>query len=264
MRRVAVVHLPGASSRFDYADLDPLTHQLFLAHMANGELVQVETGSRYVVRVVGGLPSVTGVIAVPSLERVFASAAGAGQVVSIDEATGRMLRRVPAGEFPDGLAYVPTTGQVWVSDESGGVETVLDARTGQAVTTVRLGGEAGTVRYDPVGDRPAGPVQWDDAAAWLRRTSPNRSKRSRPAAAAASETWLSPRKPWTRPLCGMCCTSTPTSRNCCARALPSSRNGSCSAVASKVGGRPVRFACRGLTWGSSHRSGSRSHCYEPA
>ena len=153
LHRVAVIQLPGASSRFDYADLDPVSHQLFLAHMDSSELVQVDTISRRVVRVIHNLPTVTGVIAIPSLGRVFASTAGAGQVASIDEATGTVISRTTAGEFPDGLTYVPTTGQVWVSDESGGVETVLDARTGSKVATVQLGGEAGNVRYDPAGDR---------------------------------------------------------------------------------------------------------------
>ncbi len=100
-----------------------------------------------------GLPTVTGVIVMPALHRVFASVAGAGQVVMLDEDTAHVLTRAPAGQFPDGLTYVPSTGQVWVSDESGGVETVLEAHTGQRVATVQLGGEAGNVRYNPTTDQ---------------------------------------------------------------------------------------------------------------
>ena len=99
------------------------------------------------------LPSITGVIVVPELHRVFASAAGTGQAVMIDKDSAAVLARAPAGQFPDGLAYAPSTGQVWVSDEKGGAETVLDARTGRAVATVPLGGEAGNVRYDRDSDR---------------------------------------------------------------------------------------------------------------
>jgi DNA-binding beta-propeller fold protein YncE len=150
---VATVPLPGDSSRFDYADLDPAAHRLFLAHMDDGTLLELDTTTNTVIATVSDLPTVTGLIVVPALHRVFASVAGAGQVVTIDEDTATVVARAEAGQFPDGLAYVPSTNQVWVSDESGGVETVLDAATGRSVATVPLGGEAGNVRYDATGDR---------------------------------------------------------------------------------------------------------------
>jgi len=162
---VATVPLPGQPSRFDYADVDPAAHRLFVAHMDDGNLLAVDTRTNRVVATVPDLPSVTGLIVVPALHRVFASAAGAGQVVTIDEDTAAVLARTPAGQFPDGLAYVPSTGQVWVSDEDGGAETVLDARTGQAVATVPLGGEAGNVRYDSDRDRVLVDVQTADQIA---------------------------------------------------------------------------------------------------
>jgi DNA-binding beta-propeller fold protein YncE len=118
-----------------------------------------------VIATVPDLPTVTGVIVVPSLHRVFASVAGAGQVVTIDEDTATVIARAEAGQFPDGLAYVASTNEVWVSDESGGVETVLDAATGKSVATVPLGGEAGNVRYDATGDRVLVDVQSTDEIA---------------------------------------------------------------------------------------------------
>src|SRR4051812_24389742 len=150
---VATVPLPGQASRFDYADIDPAAHRLFVAHMGDGTLLAVDTRANAVVATVPGLPTITGVIVVGELHRVFASAAGSEQVATIDEDTATVLARAPAGRFPDGLAYVPSTGQVWVSDETGGAETVLDPATGRAVATVLLGGEAGNVRYDPGSDR---------------------------------------------------------------------------------------------------------------
>jgi DNA-binding beta-propeller fold protein YncE len=162
---VTTVALPGQASRFDYADLDPAARRLFLAHMGDGALLELDTTTGAVLATVPDLPRVTGVIVVPALHRVFASASGAGQVVTLDEDTATVLTRAPAGQFPDGLAYVPTTGQVWVSDETGGAETVLDARTGQSVATVSLGGEAGNVRYDPGSDRVLVDVQTRDEVA---------------------------------------------------------------------------------------------------
>jgi DNA-binding beta-propeller fold protein YncE len=153
LRQVAAIPLPGTGSRFDYADLDPAAHRLWLAHLGDNTLVEVDTSTRRVVRTVPDMGNVTGVIVVPALHRVFASTPGTGQVVTLDEDTGAVLARTPAGSYPDGLTYVPSTGQVWVSDQSGSVETVIDATSGARVATVALGGEAGNVRYDPADDR---------------------------------------------------------------------------------------------------------------
>ncbi|MHB1472710.1 MAG: YncE family protein [Dermatophilaceae bacterium] len=153
LRQVAAIPLPGTGSRFDYADLDPVAHRLWLAHLGDSALVEVDTAARRVVRTVPDMANVTGVIVVPALQRVFASTPGTGQVVTLDEETGAVLARTPAGSYPDGLTYVSTTGQVWVSDESGGAESVLDATGGARVATVPVGGEAGNVRYDAAHDR---------------------------------------------------------------------------------------------------------------
>lgn len=162
LRTVATVALPGRASRFDYAADDPAAHLLWLAHMGDSTIVEVDTAARRVVRVIPGIAEVTGIIVVPALHRVFASAPGTGQVVTIDETNGAVLARTPAGSFPDGLAYVPSTHQVWVSDEIGGAATVIDASSGQAVATVALGGQAGNVRYDAADHRVLVDVQTRD------------------------------------------------------------------------------------------------------
>ncbi len=89
-----------------------------------------------------------GVLVVPQLHRVFATATGSNPLVALDEATGRELWRAPTGDYPDGIAYVPSTGQVWVSNETGGTETAVDATNGHVAGTVELGGEAGNVAFD--------------------------------------------------------------------------------------------------------------------
>ena len=108
LRHVGVVTLPGESTRFDYADIDPSAHRLFLSHMDDNALLVVDTATRQVTRTVTGLPEVTGMIVVPSLHRVFASAAGAGQVVTLDEDTNTVLAGPPPGHSP--MAW-PTSPQ---------------------------------------------------------------------------------------------------------------------------------------------------------
>jgi len=149
LRQVADVPLPNGVSRFDYLSIDPLRRQLYIAHLGASSIVMVNLVTRRVQADLRGVAEVHGVLAVPSLGKLFASATGTGQAVMISEATGRILARAPAGAYPDGIAYDPARHEVFISDETGGVETVLDVRDGQRVTAISLGGEAGNVQYDP-------------------------------------------------------------------------------------------------------------------
>jgi DNA-binding beta-propeller fold protein YncE len=160
---VAQVNLPGPSNRFDYTSLDPSTNLLYVAHMDADELLAVDVRHRRVVRRIPA-PGVHGVLAVPQIHRVFATATDDRQLLTIDSRSGRVLRRAPAGEYPDGLAYDPVEREVFVSDESGGVEAVFDRR-GNRIATVDLGGEAGNVQYDPGSRRILVDVQTRDDVA---------------------------------------------------------------------------------------------------
>ena len=103
------------------------SHRLYIAHMDANELLAFDSpaagSSRRFRR-----PGVHGVIAVPALDRVYASATNDHQALTIDARTGAILARAPAGHYPDGLAYDPAERHIFVSDESGGVETVLERR----------------------------------------------------------------------------------------------------------------------------------------
>lgn len=147
---VTDVPLPGGASRFDYQSLDETTGRLYIAHMGAGQLVVFDTATQQVVGAIDNLPTVTGVLVVPELHRVFASVAGEHQVAVIDTERLEVVARVGDIGFPDGLAYVPAVRQIFVSDESGGGELVIDTTTNQVITTINIGGEAGNTHYDPV------------------------------------------------------------------------------------------------------------------
>lgn len=149
LRVIARIPLPGSDSRLDYASLDPGRGLLFVAHLGASQVVEINVRTGRVVRTIGGLSQVHGVLVVPALHRVYATATGTDMVVRIDEDTGRVLGRTVTGAYPDGLAYDPANGTIWTTNESGGSETIIDAVTGALRGTVRLGGEAGNVAYDP-------------------------------------------------------------------------------------------------------------------
>jgi len=161
LRTLARVRLPGSTSRFDYASIDPGAHRLFLAHLGASELLTVDTATNEVARRTPNLADVHGVLVVPALHRVYATATGTNELVALDESTGAELWRAPTGAYPDGIAYAATTGQLWVSNEVGGSETVLEASTGGVLGTVPLGGEVGNVAFDPGGSSGSGAVLVD-------------------------------------------------------------------------------------------------------
>jgi DNA-binding beta-propeller fold protein YncE len=142
------VPLPGGATRFDYQSFDPKTKMLYLSHMGDGELVVFNTQTRTVTAQLAGFPTVTGVLAVPDLHRVFASVAANHEVAVVDTEALKVVARIPAGKFPDGLAYSPETGKVFVSDERGGKETVIEAKTNRHLSTIEMGGEVGNTQYD--------------------------------------------------------------------------------------------------------------------
>jgi len=147
------VPLPGSTRRFDYASLDARSDVLYLAHLGDGHVLAFDTTTGKLVADVAGVASVHGVLAVPELGRVYASATGHDQVVAIDEHTHTIVATIPGGVYPDGLAYDPAEREIFVSDERGGTDTVIDTTTNRRVATIPLDGEAGNTQYDPVAGR---------------------------------------------------------------------------------------------------------------
>jgi DNA-binding beta-propeller fold protein YncE len=148
LRLVADVPLPGSATRFDYQSLDETRGRLYLAHMGGGDVLAFDIGARRVVASASGLPGVTGVLAVPALDRVYASATGLHRVAILTSALAPVARVGRIG-FPDGLAYAPSVRKIYVSDESGGGELVIDAARDRDSGTIPLGGEAGNTVYEP-------------------------------------------------------------------------------------------------------------------
>jgi YVTN family beta-propeller protein len=153
LRTIADIPLAGGSSRLDYESLDQRAGLLFIAHLGAGMVSVLDTRSNRIIANIPHVAGVHGVLAVPALGRVHASATDDDQVAVIDERSRRVVARVPGGDYPDGLAYDPVAHTVFVSDEAGGTDTVLDTRTNRRIATIPLGGEAGNTQYDPVSRR---------------------------------------------------------------------------------------------------------------
>jgi YVTN family beta-propeller protein len=153
LKQLADVPLGGRPTRLDYASLDPDRHLLFIAHLGDGEVLVFDTRADRVVARIPDVASVHGVLAVPAMSRVYASATGSNEIVAIDETTLKITARMPGGSYPDGMAYAPDAHKLYVSDETGETETVIDIRSNTRIATIPLAGEVGNTQYDPVSRR---------------------------------------------------------------------------------------------------------------
>lgn len=148
LRAEADIPLPGGTTRFDYQSLDATTGRLFISHMGDGAVVVFDTKQSKVIANVPGFPVVTGVLAVPSLKRLYASVTKNHEIAVMDTENLQVVARIKDGEFPDGLAYSPETQKLFVSDESGAVDSVIDVTTNQKKNAIAMGGEVGNTQYD--------------------------------------------------------------------------------------------------------------------
>jgi|AraplaMF_Cvi_mMS_1032046.scaffolds.fasta_scaffold00234_1 YVTN family beta-propeller protein len=148
LQKVADIPLGGRPTRFDYASLDAGRHLLFITHLGDSEVIVFNTITSRVVGRIPNIASVHGVLAVPQLGRVYATATGANEVVAIDIDTLQVTARVPTGAYPDGMAYAPEARKLYVSDKNGRTATVIDVSSNRPVASIPLGGEVGNVQYD--------------------------------------------------------------------------------------------------------------------
>jgi YVTN family beta-propeller protein len=147
------VPLTGGTTRLDYQSLDSSTGRLYIAHLGSDLMTAFDVNKQTIVGDVKDLKRVHGVLAVPELHHVYASATGTNELAVIDDQTLNVIARVPAGDYPDGIAYASKQNKIYVSDLHGKTETVIDAKTNQRLSTIPLGGGAGNSQYDSVSDR---------------------------------------------------------------------------------------------------------------
>src|SRR5437773_3338853 len=152
LRTLSDVPLTGGTTRLDYQSLDSASGRLYIAHLGSDLMTVFDVNKQMIVGDVKDLKRVHGVLAVPELHRVYASATGTNELAVVDDQTLQIVARVPAGDYPDGVAYASKEGKIYVSDLRGKTDTVIDAKTNQVVTTIALGGGAGNTQYDSVSE----------------------------------------------------------------------------------------------------------------
>jgi YVTN family beta-propeller protein len=142
------VPLSGGGTRFDYQSFDVSSQRLYVAHPDANVVTVFDATTGAVVRDLSDLPDVHGVLAVPGLNRLFATEQSDDELAIIDTTTFDVVARVATGDAPDSLAYAPDQHRVFVADERGGTVTVIDALTNQPLATIPVGPRVGIIQYD--------------------------------------------------------------------------------------------------------------------
>jgi DNA-binding beta-propeller fold protein YncE len=153
LRTLTDIPLTGGTTRLDYQSFDSSSGRLYIAHLGSDLMTVFEVNKQAIAGDVKDLKRVHGVLAVPELHRVYASATGTNELAVIDDQSLSIIARVPAGDYPDGIAYASKENKIYVSDLHGKSDTVIDGKTNQRLTTISLGGGAGNSQYDSVSDR---------------------------------------------------------------------------------------------------------------
>src|SRR4030095_14384872 len=105
LRTLTDVPLTGGTTRLDYQSLDSSSGRLYIAHLGSDLMTVFDVNKQTIIRDVKDLKRVHGVLAVPELHSVYASATGTNELAVIDDQTLSIVTRVPAGDYPDGIAY---------------------------------------------------------------------------------------------------------------------------------------------------------------
>ena len=107
LRRLADLRLPGAPSRFDYQDIDPVRRRLVIAHLGAGRIDIVDVDELRLVATIEGINAVHGVRVAADRGLIYASAKGATRVFTIDEAK-KKFEVDPKMNVPDAATIEPT------------------------------------------------------------------------------------------------------------------------------------------------------------
>jgi len=84
LQPVADVPLGGRTTRLDYESYDPNRHLLFIAHLGDSAIIVFDTQTQRLVSRIADVSNVHGMLVIPELGEVYASATGTNEVIAID------------------------------------------------------------------------------------------------------------------------------------------------------------------------------------
>jgi YVTN family beta-propeller protein len=129
----------GGEGGWDYLNVDPGAHRLYLAHGTQVDVVDTNTGKS--VGAITGLHGVHGVALDPAGKFGYISDGGANAVVAFDRSALAVVATIPAGTGPDCIIYEPATKTVWAFNGRSHDISVINTTSNAVIATIPLPGK---------------------------------------------------------------------------------------------------------------------------
>ena len=128
----------GGDGLWDYLEVDPATHRVFITRATHVMVVDPAQG-----KIVGDVPNtpfVHGIAIAADLHRGFTTNGDTSAVTIFDTNTLQKIGEAKTGKEPDAIVYDPATKRVFAMNRTG-TSTAIDATNGQQLGEVALGGQ---------------------------------------------------------------------------------------------------------------------------
>ena len=128
----------GGAGGWDYLEVDPATHRLFITRGTHVMVVDPEQGT-----VIGDIPNtqgVHGVALVDEFNRGFTSNGKSADSTIFDLTSLKTVGTAKAEKDADGIVYDPFSKRVFTFNGDANSSSAIDAATGQLVRSFALGG----------------------------------------------------------------------------------------------------------------------------
>jgi DNA-binding beta-propeller fold protein YncE len=128
----------GGSGGWDYLEVDPATHRLFITRATHVIVVDPDLG-----KIIGDIPDTQGVHGIAfaaEFNKGFTSNGRSSDSTIFDLTSLKALGGAPTGKDPDGLIYDPFSKRAFSFNGEANSSTAIDAASGKVAGTVALGG----------------------------------------------------------------------------------------------------------------------------
>jgi len=130
----------GEASKWDYTDIDPVRHRLYVTRGTRVQVLDLPSGQ--VAGEIAGTAGVHGVAFAQDLKLGFTSNGRANSVTVFDLDTLKVKQELPIpGQNPDAILYEPQSHKLYTFNGNSGDVTVIDAVALKVLATIKVGGK---------------------------------------------------------------------------------------------------------------------------
>lgn len=141
--------IPNTGGRSTGLALDRATNRLYTCSIASNEILEIDLGSRQVVRrFPSGGQGTTHLVFDASGSRLFATHQRSGEVTVLDPGSGTVVKSIPTGAGALGLAFDERLDLLYVANRLAGTVSVIDSRRLEVIATLKAGSMPNSVAVD--------------------------------------------------------------------------------------------------------------------